>query len=43
LYAFLAAYATVPVISGLWYIMGLKGIEKLSITKKIKDDEDFLK
>ena len=42
-YAFLAAYATVPVISGLWYIMGLKGIEKLKITKKIKDDEDFLK
>ena len=42
-YAFLAAYAVVPIISGLWYLMGLKGIDKLHITKRIKDDEDFLK
>lgn len=42
-YAFLTAYAVVPVISGLWYFLGLKGIDKIHITKKLKDDEDFLK
>ncbi|HPB16773.1 MAG: hypothetical protein GXY21_10025 [Clostridiaceae bacterium] len=42
-YAFLTAYAVVPVISGLWYFLGLKGIDKIHITKKLKEDEDFLK
>jgi hypothetical protein len=42
-YAFAIAYMVVPVISGIWYFMGLKGIDKLRVNKSIKDDEAFLK
>ena len=42
-YAFTVAYLVVPIISGIWYFMGLKGIDKLKVTKQLKDDEDFLK
>jgi len=42
-YAFAVAYSVVPIISGIWYFMGLKGIDKPELKRKLKEDEDFLK
>lgn len=42
-YAFAVAYLAIPVMSGISYFMGLKGITKLEIRSKSKDEEDFLK
>jgi hypothetical protein len=42
-YAFTVAYLVIPVMSGISYFMGLKGITKLEIRSKRKDEEDFLK
>ncbi len=42
-YGFTLAYLMVPVISLIWYFVGLKGLDKIELRKKIKDDEEFLK